>query len=91
MWKVIESFLGRDVLMSFVVSVVRNCKATDHPVPDAKEGEAKEEAKGATDLGHEGGQGVDVGLLLHCNAVAGEAEHEPHAVRAVSLSVRVLV
>ena len=76
--------------MSFVVSVVRNCKATDHQVPDAKEGEAKEEAKGAANLGHEGGQGVDVGLLLHRHAVAGEAEHEPHAVCAVSLSIRVL-
>ena len=83
--------MGRDVLMSFVVFVVQKCGATDHPVPDAKEGEAKEEAKGATDLGHEGGQGVDVGLLLHRHAVAGEAEHEPHAVCAVSLSVRVLV
>ena len=77
--------------MSFVVFVVQKCGATDHPVPNAKEGEAKEEAKGAANLCHEGGQGVDVGLFLHRHAVAGEAEHEPHAVRAVSLSVRVLV
>ena len=77
--------------MLFVVFVVQKCSSTDHPVPDAKEGEAKEEAKGAAHLGHEGGQGVDEGLLLHSHAVAGEAEHEPNAVRAVSLSVRVLV
>ena len=43
-------------------------------VPEAEEGQPQEEAQGASDLGQEGGEGVDLSLLLQCHTGAGEPE-----------------
>ena len=52
------------------------------PVPDCHEGESKEEAEGAPELGHQGGQGVDQLLLLHEGAVGGRPQLEEEMLAA---------
>ena len=63
----------------------------EYPIPDCEEWESDEEAKGSTELGHEGLQRVDVGLLLDGHRVGGIAEHEPYTVRVVIENLRLLI
>ena len=63
----------------------------EYPIPDCQEREADEEAEGSTELGHEGLQRVDVGLLLDGHGVCGVAEHEPNAVCVVIEYLRLLI
>ena len=63
----------------------------EYPIPDCEEGESDEEAEGSSELGHEGLQRVDVGLLLDGHGVCGVAEHEPNAVCVVIEYLRLLI
>ena len=63
----------------------------EYPIPDGEKGESDEEAEGSTELGHEGLQRVDVGLLLDGHRVGGVAEHEPNTVRVVIQNLRLLI
>ena len=63
----------------------------EYPIPDGEEGESDKEAEGSSELGHEGLQRVDVGLLLDGDGVGGVAEHEPNTVRVVIQNLRLLI
>ena len=63
----------------------------EYPIPYCEEREADEEAEGSSELGHEGLQRVDVGLLLDGHRVAGVGEHEPNTVRVVIENLRLLI
>ena len=63
----------------------------EYPIPDGEERESDKEAEGSTELGHEGLQRVDVGLLLDGHRVGGVAEHEPYTVCVVIENLRLLI
>ena len=63
----------------------------EYPIPDGEKGESDEEAEGSSELGHEGLQRVDVGLLLDGHGVGGVAEHKPNTVRVVIQNLRLLI
>ena len=50
----------------------------EYPIPDGEKWESDEEAEGSTELGHEGLQRVDVGLLFDSHRVGRVSEHEPN-------------
>ena len=84
-------FIGLAIFWSYLTDIkskshflphTQFCRVHKH-VPEAEEGQAQEETQGAPDLGHEGGEGVDILLLLDSHARAGEPELYSSHTRAV--------
>ena len=63
----------------------------EYPIPNCEKGESDKEAEGSSELGHEGLQRVDIGLLLDGNRVGGVAKHEPYTVCVVIENLRLLI